>query len=97
MKATLTAVLVALLLQCLPASAADEAASEDYRKSVTNTLERFHTRRASCHWTDEMGKHMFECLRANFNMNAHWCHNEAMALYCGDEQARAPEAARPAN
>ena len=63
----------------------------------TNTLERFHTRRATCHWTEEMGKYIFDCLRANFNMNAHWCHNEAMALYCGDEQAKAPEPARPAN
>jgi len=97
MKTMFAAVLAALTLQCLPAGAADAPTAEEDKKSITNTLERFHTRRATCHWTEEMGKYIFECLRANFNMNAHWCHNEAMALYCGDEQAKAPEPARPAN
>lgn len=97
MKATLAVVLAALMLQCLPVSAADAPVADEDKKSVTNPLERFHTRRATCHWTEEMGKYIFDCLRANFNMNAHWCHNEAMALYCAEEQAKAPEAARPTN
>lgn len=100
MNAILKAVAAALLLQGLAAGAADAPAApaaDDDRKPVTNTLERFHVRRADCHWTEEMGRYMFECLKANFNMNAHWCHNEAMALYCSEGQARAAEPARPAN
>lgn len=97
MKTTLAAALAVVALQCLPVRAADTAPADTEKKAVTNTLERFHTRRATCHWTDEMGKYIFDCLRANFNMNAHWCHNEAMALYCAEETAKAPEAGRPAN
>lgn len=97
MKAFIAAVTAALALQCLPALAGEETPADPEKKAVTNTLERFHTRRATCHWTDEMGKYIFDCLRANFNMNAHWCHNEAMALYCAEETAKAPEAGRPAN
>jgi hypothetical protein len=97
LKSILIATTAALLLQGLAVRAADEPVSTEETKAVTNTLERFHTRRANCHWTEEMGKYMFECLKANFNMNAHWCHNEAMALYCSDDQAKAGESARPAN
>lgn len=97
MKSILVAASAALLFQGVAVHAADEPVAPEEKKGVTNTLERFHVRRASCHWTEEMGKYMFECLKANFNMNAHWCHNEAMALYCSDDQAKAGEPARPAN
>ena len=70
----------------------------------TNKLERFQLKHANCKWTNEMGNYMYECLKANFNMNAHWCHNEAMDVFCPkqDETAQAAEpkpaeAAKPAN
>lgn len=70
----------------------------------TNKLERFQVKHANCKWTNEMGNYMYECLKANFNMNAHWCHNEAMDVFCpkqeGEAQAaeaKPAEAAKPAN
>lgn len=79
----------------LPAVAADDTAGyKDGDPPATNKLERFHMKHANCAWTQEMGKAMFECLKANFNMNAHWCHNETMDLFCGKEEA--PATAKPA-
>lgn len=70
----------------------------------SNKLERFQVKHANCKWTNEMGNYMYECLKANFNMNAHWCHNEAMDVFCPkqDDEAKAAEAkpaeaAKPAN
>ena len=51
----------------------------------TSKLERFHLKRQNCEWTDEMGKYIYKCIIANNGFNAHWCHNEMMALYCDVE------------
>lgn len=56
----------------------------------TNTLERMHLKHAKCQWTDEIGAYIYQCLKDNFNMNAHWCHNEAMELLC-PKQAQATQ------
>ncbi|MCW5623966.1 MAG: hypothetical protein KIT73_04510 [Burkholderiales bacterium] len=71
------------------------AAEESTAKELpTNKLERFHMKHAGCQWTNEMGQYMYECLKANFGMNAHWCHNEAMDVYCPtvDADGKAVEA-----
>jgi hypothetical protein len=80
------------------------ARAEDPLPPATNKLERFQLRHANCKWTNEMGNYIYECLKANFNMNAHWCHNEAMDAFCpkeGDQakaaEAKPAEAAKPAN
>lgn len=73
--------------------------------TATNRLERMHTKNEGCHWTQEMGAYMYECLKANFNMNAHWCHNEAMEVFCPKQReasategaSAAPAADKPAN
>ncbi|MCU0870026.1 MAG: hypothetical protein MUF30_10585 [Burkholderiales bacterium] len=83
-----------------PVRAADDTAGyKDDQPPPTNKLERFHMKRVNCAWTEEMGKAMYECLKANFNMNAHWCHNETMELFCGKEDGAAdatPTAGAPA-
>jgi hypothetical protein len=53
----------------------------------TNTLERMHVKNANCVWTKEIGDHIYQCLKENFGMNAHWCHNEAMELLCPKQEA----------
>lgn len=53
----------------------------------TNTLERMHVKNANCVWTQEIGDHIYQCLKENFGMNAHWCHNEAMELLCPKQEA----------
>ena len=74
------------------------AADEPATPPPTNKLERFQVKHANCHWTTEMGNYMFECLKANFNMNAHWCHNEAMDAFCPvqEDAGKAAEAPPPA-
>ncbi len=90
---------MALVLMPLLAVCSAAAAAEDPDLAPpTNKLERFQLRHANCKWTNEMGAYMYECLKANFNMNAHWCHNEAMDVFCTrqEEEAKAA-AAKPAD
>jgi len=54
--------------------------------SGTNTIERMHVKNANCVWTKEIGDHIYQCLKENFGMNAHWCHNEAMELLCPKQE-----------
>lgn len=58
---------------------------------ATNTLERMHVKNANCVWTREIGDHIYQCLKENFGMNAHWCHNEAMDLLCPKQEAAKAE------
>lgn len=87
--------LAALIGAAAPVFAAEEPAAPP----PTNKLERFQLKHANCRWTTEMGNYMFECLKANFNMNAHWCHNEAMDAFCPaqDETGKAAVAPPPAD
>jgi hypothetical protein len=57
---------------------------------ATNARERFFLKRQNCHWTDEMGKYIYECVKANNGFNAHWCHNEALDAFCPKEDEAAP-------
>jgi hypothetical protein len=63
-------------LACAGAALADGA---------TNARERFFLKRQNCQWTDEMGKYIYECVKANNGFNAHWCHNEALDAFCPKE------------
>ncbi len=50
--------------------------------AASNQLERMHLKNAKCVWTQEIGNYIYQCLKENFGMNAHWCHNEAMEVLC---------------
>jgi hypothetical protein len=75
------------------------AAGAALAEGATNARERFFLKRQNCKWTDEMGKYIYECVKANNGFNAHWCHNEALDAFCPAEQPKeaaavvAPEAA----
>lgn len=93
------ACLVLVAGACLSASvalAADAPAKEDLPQA-SNPLERMHLKNAKCVWTDEIGNHIYQCLKDNFGMNAHWCHNEAMELLCPKQlgEARVEEGSKP--
>jgi hypothetical protein len=95
--AVATAALFAAVFAPTASAADDTAGYKEDQAPATTKLERFHLKRANCAWTQEMGRLMFECLKANFNMNAHWCHNEVMEIGCGDvEGAGAAAAPTPA-
>jgi hypothetical protein len=59
---------------------------------ATNARERFFLKRQNCKWTDEMGKYIYDCVKANNGFNAHWCHNEALDAFCPKEEADAAPA-----
>jgi hypothetical protein len=56
----------------------------------SNGRERFFVKRQNCHWTDEMGKAIYECLKRNDGFNAHWCHNEALDQFCPADESQIP-------
>jgi hypothetical protein len=59
----------------------------------TNGRERFFLKRQNCTWTQEMGKAIYECLKANNGFNAHWCHNEALDQFCPADDSAVPQPA----
>lgn len=78
-KTTVLALAAACTLSAVPTFA---------EGTPSNGRERFFVKRQNCHWTDEMGKAIYECLKRNDGFNAHWCHNEALDQFCpADENA----------
>lgn len=39
----------------------------------------------NCHWTDEMGRYVYACIKKNDGMNAHWCYDEALEVLCPEQ------------
>ena len=59
-----------------------------FAEGASNGRERFFLKRQNCPWSEEMGKAIFECVKANDGFNAHWCHNDALDRFCpADENA----------
>jgi hypothetical protein len=82
------AVLIALAAGLCAASArADGDPAPTYQR------ERAALRFKGCHWTDEMGKYVYECIKKNDGMNAHWCYDESLEVFCPAqvEAAKKPE------
>ncbi|HEX7810632.1 MAG TPA: hypothetical protein VF460_01885 [Burkholderiales bacterium] len=59
----------------------------------SNGRERFFLKRQNCPWTEEMGKAIYECLKANDGFNAHWCHNETLDQFCPVDENAVPHPA----
>ncbi|MBI1395169.1 MAG: hypothetical protein GC151_04245 [Betaproteobacteria bacterium] len=58
----------------------------------SDALQQEHAKRLeNCHWSDAMGKYLYECVRRHDGMNAQWCHEEALAAFCSAD-SRAPKA-----
>ena len=73
---------IALLLCVMTLGYAVGALAE----GATNARERFFLKRQNCKWTDEMGRYIYECVKANNGFSAHWCHNEALDAFCPPEE-----------
>lgn len=89
--------LAALGTLALAAVAPVAAADAEKLPSATNALERIHLKNAKCVWTREIGDYIYQCLKENFGMNAHWCHNEAMELLCPKQLDQAGATPEPAS
>jgi hypothetical protein len=64
--------------------------TQAYAEGASNARERFFVKRQNCPWTDEMGKYIYECVKANFGFSAHWCHNEALDAFCPADESVVP-------
>ena len=35
-----------------------------------------------CHFTDEMGQYLYQCVKKNDGFGTHWCYDETLETYC---------------
>jgi len=40
-----------------------------------------------CHFTDEMGQYLYQCVKKNDGFGTHWCYDETLEVYCPDQLA----------
>jgi hypothetical protein len=64
-------------------------AARQGEENLRGTIEREQTmlKYKDCEWTDEMGKHTYECVKRNNGFGTHWCYDEALQLYCPAPEA----------
>src|SRR5215470_9794039 len=82
-----------VVLIALAAGLCAASARADGDPAPTYQRERAALRFKGCHWTDEMGRYVYECIRKNDGMNAHWCYDERLEVYCPEqlEAAQKPD------
>lgn len=70
---------LAVLLACTglaaPAFAEGDAAP-------TYQRERAMQRYKGCHFTDEMGQYLYQCVKKNDGFGTHWCYDETLEVFC---------------
>src|SRR5580765_2079981 len=82
MRPTSPAANTLLAIVVLSAVFAMSTARADGDPAPTYQRERAAQKFKDCHWTDEMGKYVYQCIKKNDGMNAHWCYDEALELLC---------------
>jgi hypothetical protein len=75
----------------VPASRADGDPAPTYQR------ERAAQKFKDCHWTDEMGKYVYQCIKKNDGLNAHWCYDEALEVLCPAQLEAAKKSAVETN
>jgi hypothetical protein len=80
MSRIITKSVLALLLGCAGMAAASAYADGD--PAPTYQRERAMQRYKGCHFTDEMGKYLYTCIRKNDGFGTHWCYDETLETYC---------------
>ena len=74
-KSILTVMLVSLGLSMSVVRAEGDPAPTIQRELA---MQKFK----GCHFTDEMGKYLYECVKKNDGFGTHWCYDEALETYC---------------
>ena len=78
-RTTLHALAGVLALTCCIAAAplyAEGDAAPSYQR------ERAMQRYKGCHFTDEMGQYLYQCVKKNDGFGTHWCYDETLETYC---------------
>ena len=81
------------LLTIVAFSVVPMSARADGDPAPTYQRERAAQKFKDCHWTDEMGKYVYQCIKKNDGMNAHWCYDEALELLCPTQLEAAKKSA----
>jgi hypothetical protein len=87
----LLALVAVTVVFSVPASRADGDPAPTYQR------ERAAQKFKDCHWTDEMGKYVYQCIKKNDGMNAHWCYDEALEVLCPAQVEAAKKSAVETN
>jgi hypothetical protein len=88
---------------CLALSVPAAVAVADGDPAPTYQRERAMQRYKGCHFTDEMGKYLYECVKKNDGFGTHWCYDETLEAYCpaqleaSKRAAEAPVSNKPSN
>jgi hypothetical protein len=90
-RSNLAAALVVLAAMSAGLTAALARAEGD--PAPTYQRERAAQKYKGCHWTDEMGKYVYECIKKNDGFGTHWCYDETLETYCPAQLDAARKAA----
>ena len=91
----MTKVFVAALLGCTAGLGVNPAQAEG-DPAPTYQREAAAQRYKGCHFTDEMGQYLYQCVKKNDGFGTHWCYDETLETYCPAQlAARKQEEAAP--
>jgi len=69
------------------------AAYADGDPAPTYQRELAMQRYKGCHWTDDMGKYVYACIKRNDGFGTHWCYDETLETFCPAQLEAAKKAA----
>lgn len=76
-----TKTIAAALLGCTIGVGAGAAGAEG-DPAPTYQREAQMQRYKGCHFTDEMGQYLYQCVKKNDGFGTHWCYDETLEVYC---------------
>jgi hypothetical protein len=97
MFATRLAANALLVLVAMTAGWPAVVARADGDPAPTYQRERAAQKFKDCHWNDEMGKYVYQCIKKNDGLNAHWCYDEALEVLCPAQLEAAKKSDAQAN
>jgi hypothetical protein len=97
MRPTRLAANALLAIVVLSAVFSMSTARADGDPTPTYQRERAAQKFKNCHWTDEMGKYVYDCIKKNDGLNAHWCYDEALEVLCPAQLEAAKKSAVETN
>jgi hypothetical protein len=71
----------------LPLARADGDPAPTYQRELQ--MQRYK----GCHWTDEMGQNIYQCIKKNDGFGTHWCYDETLEKFCPAQIEAAKKAA----